>query len=217
MTIVNKKMTNYWTPYDKYYNKVGTGHRASGDEKGFISTALDHLSDYTGNCINFEEYTACDSWMDIDCSPTGNYVEMTCAYEGKFNEGCWGSLGMNEGANSINLESASCTSNKDHCFSHFNGMGMVHQQFLHILGMVGEHQRPDASFYINLQEENLDLSPELSDDRFSPIDPENWQFTGPFDFNSVTMNSFYDFNIRSLDELTAAWDETQYSIVRKEW
>ena len=73
-----------------YYNKVGTGHRNGAAEKQQIRDALDVLSAYTGNCINFVEDTSCDSWMDVDCAPAmDNYVEITCAHEGNFDDGCW--------------------------------------------------------------------------------------------------------------------------------
>ena len=36
-------------------------------------------------------------------------------------------------------------------------MGMVHQQFLHVLGLAGEHQRSDAGTHITVQSNNLNL------------------------------------------------------------
>ena len=56
-----------------------------------------------------------------------------------------------------------------HCFTHFNGMGMVHQQFLHALGMVGEHQRADAADFFTVQPQNIDLEQSEIDQRFSAI------------------------------------------------
>ena len=81
-----------------YYNKVGTGHRGNSPEKGQIKEALDVLASYTGNCINFQEYTGCDNWSDVDCTPNiQNYVEVTCAPDGIFDEGCWAGVGMHQG------------------------------------------------------------------------------------------------------------------------
>ena len=103
--------------------------------------------------------------MDASCSPPGNFVEVTCAHDGQFDDGCWGDLGMGSGASAVNLESNSCSENGNHCFSHFSGMGMVHQQFLRILGMTGEHQRPDANNHVQAQTENMNISPRLEDSR----------------------------------------------------
>ena len=41
--------------------------------------------------------------------------------------------------------------------SQHSGMGMVHQQFLHVLGLAGEHQRSDAGTHITVQPTNLNL------------------------------------------------------------
>ena len=102
-----------------------------------------------------------------------------------------------------------------HCFTHFNGMGMVHQQFLHALGMVGEHQRADAAQFFTVQPQNIDLEQSEIDQRFSPIKVDDWQNTGSeFDFSSVTLYSFYDFNKKHLDDLTTSWNHNDYSIVR---
>jgi len=124
---------------------------------------------------------------------------------------------MGSGATAVNLESESCSENGDNCFSRFSGMGMVHQQFLRVLGMVGEHQRPDSSYFMQAQTSNLNILNDEISERFLPIAENDWEEHGSgFDFTSVTMFSFYDFNSRSLDELMVSWDESQYSIVSTE-
>ena len=203
-----------------YYNKVGTGHRQNAAEKTFINEALSNLSSWSNNCVTFKEYTGCDAWMSVDCLPKdsngdalSNYVEMSCAPEGHFDDGCWSELGMTSGATHMSLESASCSNDNTHCFTRYNGQGRVHQQFLHALGIVGEHQRPDAANYITVQSENIDLSSAQIEQRFSPITLLDWENTAAFDWQSVTMYGFYDFNKESLDTLTASWNHEEYSMV----
>ena len=83
------------------------------------------------------------------------------------------------------------------------------------MGLIGEHQRADAAFRVMVQAENLNLTPAEIEQRFSPVSADNWVPTGyPFDFNSVTLNGFYDFNKKSLNELTQTWDESEYSLIR---
>ena len=44
----------------------------------------------------------------------GNFVEITCAHEGEFDDGCWAGLGMNTGATEVQLESGSCSQSELH-------------------------------------------------------------------------------------------------------
>ena len=70
-------------------------------------------------------------------------------------------------ANVVNLESSSCSADENHCFSDFSGMGAVHQQFLHALGVVHEHQRPDANSHITVQRSNIALTDDQFTERYS--------------------------------------------------
>jgi hypothetical protein len=198
-----------------YFNKVGTGHRGNSAEKGQINDALAALTAMTNGCINFKEHIDCDAWMDVNCAPSGNHVEIECAPGGQFDSGCWSELGMIGGRTGLSLESASCSNDDTHCFTRYSGMGRVHQQFLHALGIVGEHQRGDAASHVTVQSTNIDLTAEQIAQRFSPISVDDWVNTGSgFDFCSVTMNGFYDFNKLTFADLTSTWDPSLYSVVR---
>ena len=50
----------------------------------------------TQGCINFVEYTGCDDWANVNCVPNmADFVEVTCAPGGQFDDGCWAEIGMN--------------------------------------------------------------------------------------------------------------------------
>ena len=204
----------------RYYHPFGEGTPAASAARTETSAALTELSRYMNSCIRFVEDTECDSSTDIACVPSKlvgeNHVKITCGPENVFDQGCYANLGMiDQGVNVVNLESSSCSSDDNHCFASFSGMGAVHQQFLHALGVVHEHQRPDASTHVTAQRANIALTNDQFTERYGAITLDNWMDTGSgFDFNSVTLYSFYDNNIKSLADLQVNYNSAEYSLIR---
>ena len=115
----------------------------------------------------------------------------------------------------MNVESASCSDDNEHCFDRYAGQGQIHAQFLHALGMGAENQRLDAGNYVQTQADNLLLSSSQIESKFSPLSLDDWVDNGAaFDFNSVTLIGFYDYNKRSFSDLTSQWTPSQYSVVK---
>ena len=76
---------------------------------------------------------------------------------------------------------------------------MVHQQFLHVLGVLGEHQRPDASSFISVQTDNIELTADEISQRFSSISAADWDddMSNPARLSKIknTKKNFRSFGI----------------------
>ena len=118
--------------------------------RSYVVDSIQSVSSYIQGCILFEDDTENKKFHD-------NCIEITCAnpQTGGFNQGCWSSLGMVGGAQRMSLETPDCSTNRDPKFRACMNKGTIQHEFMHALGFLHEHMRPDRDEYVRIHEQNV--------------------------------------------------------------
>ena len=118
--------------------------------RSHVVDSIQSVSSYIQGCILFEDDTENEKFND-------NYIVITCAnpQTGGFNQGCWSSLGMVGGAQQLSLETPDCSTNRDPKFKACMHKGTIQHEFMHALGFLHEHMRPDRDEYVRIHEQNV--------------------------------------------------------------
>ena len=118
--------------------------------RSHVIDSVEAISSYIQDCILFEDDTETKKHND-------NFIVVTCGHPetGAPNQGCWSHLGMVGGAQRISLETPDCSTSLDPKFKACMHKGTIQHEFMHALGFLHEHMRPDRDEYVRVIEKNI--------------------------------------------------------------